>query len=661
MPKNITFDQLRSVMANRAGRTGLPSKMSMGNARTALVGLTRALQLDMGAKVGATLREGFPAALEEFRRQLRRLGRGRQSINNKTSSLNQWATLVRILDHEGALQADERTPFMQKLDKMFETRKDMFRLAANAGVSWRTLRNWKRGAMPKSTSDANLIRLAIVSNLDPDALTKLLPPAIGRFPPVTVEVIDIPSRAKNAELSSKEENWYLVRPHQASEALKLEWRGLLRNKVPVAKFLENSPTGKLGVLERVSAAMNSDPEDEERVWRLRPSEDYPSDHPAWVNTIGDQIAPSADINYRHVATYLGWLRLCVEKGGKAIANDELSLGILTNRVFLEEFLKWKAVKSDVVNSGLFGFIGNTRSYCRPKTGYLWCSNAIGQKMGLGETAWRARCKKTNDWLALKLKQLKPLREQSRDPAAPLKPLLALPRPLEGFRDAINRYASKVCPTPLLRATQARDLAALAVSISNPVRLTNLRMLTYKPDGSGHFRKTPTGGMELFVPKEEFKNIRGAAKDRDYHMPLSEMAAHFLEEYLEKHWELLGGPGQRGLVFIVTGEPDLVWEGMDGQYAKVTSDCLRHLGCPSIRPHATRYLVGTAILMATGGNIDLAAAALHDKKETVEKHYKKLLDSYAAQGIHAAIGMDLSFKFVENVAGLLQIPSGYIEV
>src|SRR5271163_2081924 len=97
MPKNITFDQLRSVMAKRAGGSGLPSKMSMGNARTALVGLTRALQLDMGAKVGATLREGFPAALEEFRRQLRRLGRGRQSINNKTSSLNQWATLVRML------------------------------------------------------------------------------------------------------------------------------------------------------------------------------------------------------------------------------------------------------------------------------------------------------------------------------------------------------------------------------------------------------------------------------------------------------------------------------------------------------------------------------------------------------------------------------------
>ena len=179
------------------------------------------------------------------------------------------------------------------------------------------------------------------------------------------------------------------------------------------------------------------------------------------------------------------------------------LGMLTDTVLLEEFLEWKAVKSGAVNSGLFGFIANTtRSYCRPapKTGYLWCSNLDRKKMGLDEAAWRRRCKKTNDWLALKLEQLKPLREQSRDPAAPLKPLLDLPRPLEGFRDAINRYASKVCPTPLLRATQARDLALLAVSISNPLRLTNLRMLTYKPDGSGHFPQDADGNLGGLRPK-----------------------------------------------------------------------------------------------------------------------------------------------------------------
>jgi hypothetical protein len=86
-----------------------------------------------------------------------------------------------------------------------------------------------------------------------------------------------------------------------------------------------------------------------------------------------------------------------------------------------------------------------------------------------------------------------------------------------------------------------------------------------------FARRRVGGLR---PEGGVQAIRGAAKDRDYKMPLSEMAAHFLEEYLEKHWRLLGGPGQRGLAFTVTGKPDEVWEGMSGQYATVTTNCLR---------------------------------------------------------------------------------------
>ena len=238
------------------------------------------------------------------------------------------------------MQADERTPFQQKLDQMFETRKDMFRLAAQAGVSWRTLRNWKRGAMPKSTSDGNLVRLAIVSGLDPDALTKLLPPAIGRFPVQTIDVMNIPSRMRNTVLASNKVNWYLVRPWQATEAFKTEWRGLLVHKVPAAKGMDNTedPQAKLGVRQLVRAAMQSDPEDTDRVWRLRPAEDYPTEHPAWINTVGGQVAPSADINYRHVAAFLGWARLSVDKGGKAMPDEELSMGLLVNTKLLEAFL-----------------------------------------------------------------------------------------------------------------------------------------------------------------------------------------------------------------------------------------------------------------------------------------------------------------------------------
>ena len=121
--------------------------------------------------------------------------------------------------------------------------------------------------MPKSTSDGNLVRLAIVSNLDPDALTKLLPPAIiGRFPPVTVEMKSIfpPVRKIPKWLAKRKTGTWCGRTKRARR-LKLEVRGLLIHKVPEAKFLEDSPTGKLGVREKMRAAFVSDPDDTERV------------------------------------------------------------------------------------------------------------------------------------------------------------------------------------------------------------------------------------------------------------------------------------------------------------------------------------------------------------------------------------------------------------
>ena len=252
----------------------------------------------------------------------------------------------------------------------------------------------------------------------------------------------------------------------------------------------------------------------------------------------------------------------------------------------------------------------------------------------------------------------PLLEQSRDPAAPLKPLLDMPRPLQGYRDAINRYASQVRPTPLLRADAGpRSRLARGLDLQPPAahepavaHIPARRQRPFSQDDARHL-----GGVR---PPGRVQKHPGRCQGPRLPHALSEMAAHFLEEYLERHWQLLGGPGQRGLVFISTGKPDEVWEYLDSQYAKVTTDCLRFLGCPSIRPHATRYLVGTAILMATQGNVELAAAALHDKKDTVEKHYSKLLTSYASRGVHAAIGRDLSFGFDEKVAGLVPIP--YIE-
>jgi integrase len=46
-------------------------------------------------------------------------------------------------------------------------------------------------------------------------------------------------------------------------------------------------------------------------------------------------------------------------------------------------------------------------------------------------------------------------------------------------------------------------------------------------------------------------------------------------------------------------------------------------CPGVGPHTIRHLIATAIIKKTG-EFNTAALVLHDREETVRKHYAHLL-------------------------------------
>lgn len=691
MPKNLRFSDLPAIMATRLGQPGMATAKGIPNAESALGSLVRAVDLRMDAKIGTTLRDGFGAAIDRLREELLRAGLKTETVNNQVSLLNKWHGLVRALDHEGAELANGPTPFQKKLDGLFTKHgAGAWAFFRKAGIAPSTVNNWRKfAAVPKLTSDAALERLAVATGDVAGAFSRLLPPAVGRRKPVDVsKIVQVEHRERHKEMIAVE-NRYGLRPHEVYQVdppsrevivrqpLYDEWRGFVEHKVPLARVIRKAlnearvdriakPSvvnkiaatagpqhGKPSILDKIHAAKQEEPDTKGKTWRLRPIEDYPSQYPAWVNCVGESIAPTADINFSYVSGYLGWLRLSPTRGGMGIPIEDLSMGHLVNTSLLDEFIDWRGVRSNAVNSGLLNMLRTVRSLTVADTGYLWSSAAIGKRMGYEPVVWREKCFEVHTWLYQRLGQLFTIAETSRDPAVPLKPLLDMVRPLQGFKDAINAFAREN-RCGYTRSTQARDLALLAISISNPLRLANLRMLTYKPDNTGHIRKV-AGGWECFVPRIEFKNIRGAAKDRDYCQPLSAMAAKYFEQYIEGPWQALGGgaPGDRGLLFIARGKPNTVWKYLAAAYGNVTRRWLASTGCPALRTHATRYLVGTAIIMATKGDAELAAGALHDKRRTVENHYKKLLDTYTSRGIHAAIGMDMGVD--DDMIGLVEIP------
>jgi hypothetical protein len=669
MSKNLTFTHLLDIMKQRVGQPGMPSIKSLENANSALRGFVRAQRLDLGSKVGRTLRDDFEVGLDAYASELRRQELKPPTVNNKTPLLEQWRCLVRTLDNERANELGQRSPFLQKIDELYATRSDMPKLVIKAGISRGQMRQWRKHERPPFPKSAPKIsRLSVLSGLGPNGLLDLLPADFRCNEKLRAPAPKIEWRENLKEMMKDQ---YLLKPAQWSEPLRLEWAGVKDHKVPTGDPRHDLATGASSselangnsssaeqarerardkLRQLVDVAMSSDVGLNGDPWRVRPVGDYLQRFPSWVNVVGENICPSAGTTFSACQAFLGWALKPEDGGGpklpekKKLSGDkelfavnQLTLGLLADTNLLEQFLRWRVIRSIGVNGWFFSFLNIVKSLLREKTGYLWRSNEIGARVGASdETAWRQQCAATVAWAEQKCENFKPLRKKTRKLEA-LEPLLDMERPLAGFREGIQLYAG-VRRRPHWAHAQSRNLGLLAVSISNPVRLTNLRLATYKEDNTGHFRKDSRGAFWLHIPREEFKNIDGAAKNRDYAQPLSPLAAQYLTAYLENHWPGRDSTG-RGLVFVSQRSPNHLWRGMDDTYAQVTRQYMR--GNVGFRPHSTRYLVGSAILMASHGNIDLAALALHDMPSTVVSCYKVLLASFAARGVSAAIGIDMA--------------------
>lgn len=637
LSKNITYSQLMAVMAKRAGQPNLPSQASLGNARAALNVFLRERGLRLDARVGSTLRDAFPDVLLAHRGELEKAGLTAPTINNKAASLKQWHNLVVALDTECADETGSRTPFQLKLDELYASRSDMARLlrktGLNRGMMWRWL---KKGVLPNYRTLPRLAALVRLCGQDPNTLIDLLP-INHRFTKSALP--PEPENKYRAEQKKKQSREFRFSAKTAPEAFKQDWRALVEHKVAIAKFVNDTGGAGASIKAQVRGALDSNTSENGSGWRVRPRDEYVSRFPHWVDGAGDQVVPTAGLNFTNIATFLGWAHLPKEENGAGIAKEHLSLALLADYTLIDKFTEWRAVESNGVNTSVLNFLMLAAMMCRPETGFLWHHSEIGARAGVADAAtWRAQCADTTSKCKKAKLKLTPLKTQTRKPELPLKALLDLPRPLAGFRQGIRNLAACRPRNPRDAATRARNLALLAVSSSNPLRLTNLRMLTYREDNSGHFRRAPDGTWWIFVPSVEFKNVRGAAKDNDYHRPLSPLAAQYLSDYLENYRHRFGA-SDRGLVFVSWSHPNRPWIGLPERYATLTRSFMP--GNTSFRTHGVRHLVGTSILMATHGNVQIAALALHDETATVEKHYKDLLATYAARGINAAIGIDMT--------------------
>lgn len=648
--KNITYRHLKAIMLERAGQPRMPSTASIANTMAALNGFMRERGLTDDKVVGGTLRGAFYGARDAHLARLRGDDHSKAFVRDRKSRLGHWHRLIRALDHEGASIDGTRTPLQLALHALFADGRQIKPTARKVGMSYATLTQWIKGALPRFGTEHHLKRLEAVCELAPGTLTDLLPYAIGKDPNASAPGPVIPYRARLAAQIADE---YRLIEEEVSPTIRAEWQGLISHKSLIALSGARSNVLPLRQPPRRSSlreAITADAKAGDKKWRVTPMLP-PLPPERWIDAIGGQLCRTAAIRWSYTAGFFGWAKMPLERGGAALTPEALTLGLLCDTDLILSYLEWREARSDGVNSGITSFLKFTKMLCDPATGFLLTHPEIGRRVGVTDSkAWRDRCIAAHMWMAESTRKLERLVTVGRDPKDPLLASLDLPMPLDNFVTAVRRCEScRPSTGGEWEAVWARDLLLLALTMSNPLRVRNLRELTYRPDNTGQLRKNRAGEWRIFIARPNFKNVKGAAKDKDYDQAVDPSVWPYIERYLADYRAVIGG-SRPELVFVSSENPNVEWEGLDRRYAILTKRYVP--GCPGVGPHAIRHIVATSIIIKTGDFL-LAADTLHDKPATVEKHYAHLLASVGDRGRRSALGDAYAKVSVRNPRGSVQ--------
>lgn len=624
-PTKLTFDALEKFQKRRVASGDGPSASSLPNLMSALKALIQQNNLTGASPVGSHLRASFYKRLRAHTAALIAEGRTKAYVSNRKILLGQWRSCVIAYDHLYSSLTKQPHPYQAAIKDIFDSGITQKGLARSCNIPLATLRRWLGGALPKGSSLSHVPRLERHLGLEAGALTSLIPNAGATRSMETSKNRQIPYRER---LASALKSPYAVK--DPIKRLRDEWKGFFEHKV--------------GVLTSVQLHSDDDTEHVESGlkrstngrWRIKEKPNAPQ---SWYATHDGQYCPTASMQWSMVAQFTGWLMLDKSLGGMAMSAEEAqTLANFARRTLVEPYIAWRVARADGhVHSGIEGFLMMVCAMCNPRTGYLTqCGHLFAELAGFDrDEAWRKRCENAytaaKDLRAVMASRASP----SRNPQDPVRDALDLENPLEAIASMVTRMtAARPYCTGVKEAIWARDKLLVKLLASNPLRIGNYRDMTYRQDNSGHLRQDPSGAWFIFVPRNQLKNHRGAAAERDYYMPVRQEVWIDIDDYLNQYRPILLKKSSDN-VFISSSEGGAFSEESLGRRFEALTK--RHLaGCPGVGPHAMRHIFATSILKAAPNDWVTAAWALHDKEETVRRNYAHLAQADAQRWLDKSL-------------------------
>lgn len=618
----LTFQQLIELQTQRITRGDGPSSSALPNLKSALSAFLQERNISIESPVGSVFRASYYIHLRGHVKTLQESNRTREYISNRRSLLAQWRKCIIDFDKYTAVESKRAHPFQQAITDIVAQSHSQRGLARQSGIPLATLKRWLAGAFPNGQSFRQVAKLEMFLGLEPGALGDLLPAQIrpsARTEPSLRRTLAYRERIK----VTNKDLYALKRPN---DKLRQQWQNFVQYKVSeVTAFTDHDDDS---FDDEVSLKRSTNGR-----WSATSSAVAVPTEANWFCFYKGKYVATAGIRWSKVSQFIGWLMLSESAGGKGMAAEEAqTLANLARRSLVKEYLDWRIARTDgLVHGGILDFLQFVSSLCNPRTGYLTQSGreVAGAQDEAQEALWRKRCAVAFESARKMRDELSNSVQVSRDPFEPIQQALALPNPLDAVADMVARLSlHKPVVGGMREAVWARDKLFIKLMASNPLRDKNFRMLTYRPDNKGHLRQDERGGWSIFVPRMELKNLHGAARERDYQMPVRPEVWPDIAEYLAHYRpRLIKVATDRVFLSEETGGP-FCESGLRRRFEILTSRYLH--GCPGVGPHAMRHIVATAILKASPNDWAAAAWALHDREETVRKHYAHLAQHDAAK-------------------------------
>lgn len=616
-PAKLTYTTLIEREARKTEESQ-GSRQTLDNRTSALRRFLQVTGCTEQDVVGLEMRAGFNDASRQFVLSLESDGRPRRSVINTLSALRHWKSRVLDWDTELAASTDKQAPFTAALMSAVGSA-PIATVARQAGVPENMLRGWARGKLPrKKRCIPSVHRLEVFYGMPRGALTSLIPNY--RKQPVNLPS-STPATAYRQRIGRVTRDPYFLYPDTTSP-LRAQWRAFMLYKTSV----------RPGLLRRT----------ERGAWRVAPIPLHSPERRRWWMNLDGKEVPSAHFAWNHVSSYLGWLALQPERGGKGMHKDEAeTLAWLVVPDYIEEFIRWRQQRAGgVTNGSLLTFIAQLASLVRPTYGYLTQHGCLQGTLPptFRGRSWQAMCTEQFELLEALQAHLAKERAVGRDPFEPMKDVLQQRQPMEALADMIARLrADRPVHGGRAEAIWSRDLVLLKILICVPLRRKNLAQLTWRPDNTGQLYQRADRTWWVRIESRLFKNASGAAGSNVFDTPVHESVWADLERYLV-HFRprLMREPTDLLLLSACSRSqgPHQPWKELSYRVFDLTERYL--LGCSGVSAHAFRHLVATSVLKATGNDFKTAAALLNDRMSTVEKHYAHITSGDAAMKMAEAL-------------------------